>query len=656
MQSLSRIGSGLGVPLYADNCTTTVDRISYARVLVEMDITKDFPKEIKVEDPTGRIFGQPIEEEDKMIGAQVHEAEIKDFSTFSEDIGMNILKHNDREYTWSSGHTYSRIDWALMNAKWMLYIPIVKVMVMDLGCSDHSPLSLLLAQEEDKRPNPFRFLNHLVKHEKFHKVVVTAWGRSNIKVRDALQGIRDDKAPGCDGFNALFFKQSWHIVGEEITDAVLEFFNSGRMYKAINYTTVTLVPKTARPYRITEYTPISCYTLLYKIIAKILTNRLQGVMNDLVDQSQSAFVPGRLINDNIILRNELVKGYGRKQISPRCMLKIDMKKAYDSVEWGYLRQVLELLQFPQKFVEWIYQCISTVLYSILLNGCPSVPFPTKKRLRQGDPLSPYLFVLIMEYLSRLLKKLRGIPNFNYHPKCERLQIIQLSFADDLLLFSRGDALSVRLLYGVFMEFSQISGLVANNEKSSIYFGGVPKKVQTEVLQSLKFVQGSLPFRYLGVPLSTKKVSILQYQPLIDKIMGKIVSWTSRLLSYAGRAQLIKSILFSIQLFWSQIFIMPKKVVKCIEALCRNFLWSGGVDISKKALVAWEQLCRPYAVGGLNFLDIQTWNRAAISKLLWNLCKKKDRLWVKWVHLYYVSGKQGTPWGFKLFRHHGLWGK
>ncbi|PHU14260.1 hypothetical protein BC332_15465 [Capsicum chinense] len=181
MQSLSRIGSGLGVPLYADACTTTVDHISYARVLVEMDITKDFPKEIKVEDLTGRIFGQPIEEEDKMIGAQVHEAEIKDFSTFIEDIGMNILKHNDREYTWSNGHTYSRIDWALVNAKWMLYIPIVKVMVMDLGCSDHSPLSLLLAQKKDKRPNPFRFLNHLVKHEKFHKVVVTAWGRSNIK-------------------------------------------------------------------------------------------------------------------------------------------------------------------------------------------------------------------------------------------------------------------------------------------------------------------------------------------------------------------------------------------------------------------------------------------------------------------------------------------
>ncbi|KAM3281059.1 hypothetical protein P3S67_028079 [Capsicum chacoense] len=124
-------------------------------------------------------FNAIYREEDRMIVAQVHEAEIKDFSTFIEDTGMNILKHTCREYTWSNGHTYSRIDWALVTAKWMLGMPIVEVMVMDSGCSDHSPLSLFLAQEEYKRPKPFRFLNHLVKHEKFHEVVAIVWGRSN---------------------------------------------------------------------------------------------------------------------------------------------------------------------------------------------------------------------------------------------------------------------------------------------------------------------------------------------------------------------------------------------------------------------------------------------------------------------------------------------
>lgn len=152
-------------------------------------------------------------------------------------------------------------------------------------------------------------------------------------------------------------------------------------------------------------------------------------------------------------------------------------------------------------------CVSTVSYSIFINGKHSIPFAAKRGMRQGDPLSPYLFVLVMEYLSRSLKSLKDKPDFNFHPRCAKLNIIQLGFADDLLLFCRGDVLSAQMVFECFQKFSLASGLMANQGKSSIYFGGVPANVPQKITQLLGFPTGTLPFRYLGVPLSSKRLYI-----------------------------------------------------------------------------------------------------------------------------------------------------
>lgn len=150
----------------------------------------------------------------------------------------------------------------------------------------------------------------------------------------------------------------------------------------------------------------------------MLTQRLKSVMDFLVDPSQAAFVPGRMLNDNVILSHELVKGYGRKGISPRCMFRIDMQKAYDSLECHSL-EVLKGMQFPATFVTWIMQCVESVSYSILINGAPSPAFKAKKGVRQHDPVSPYLFVLAMECLTRLLKSMRSKNEFKFHPRCQK---------------------------------------------------------------------------------------------------------------------------------------------------------------------------------------------------------------------------------------------
>lgn len=217
------------------------------------------------------------------------------------------------------------------------------------------------------------------------------------------------------------------------------------------------------------------------------------------------------------MAHELIKGYNHKTIFPGCLIKVDIRKAYDSVEWKFLKAVLLEFGIPYKIVVLIMKYVSTVSYSLLVNGGLTKSFDARKGLRQGDPMSPYLFVLAMEYLTRSLKKLHINPDFNFHPKCSKLQIIHICFADDLLLCCRADETSMKLMMNEFEQFSKASGLQANMDKSSLYIAGVSTNFKEKICSYLHLTEGTLPFKYLGVPLSTKKVTISQYMFLVEKI-------------------------------------------------------------------------------------------------------------------------------------------
>ncbi|XP_019234713.1 PREDICTED: uncharacterized protein LOC109215147 [Nicotiana attenuata] len=206
-------------------------------------------------------------------------------------------------------------------------------------------------------------------------------------------------------------------------------------------------------------------------------------------------------------------------------------------------------------------------------------------------------------------------------------------------FLGGDVEFVATLNRCFMEFSDAPGLQANKEKNSIYFGGVAQGVQDQILKFLGFLKGELPFKYLVIPLATKKISLMQWQPLINKMVSRITSWTAKKLSYAGRSQLIQTVLFGIQAYWSQLFVIPSKVLSTIEAYCRSYLWSGTNTITRKALVAWEKVCTPKSMGGLGLINMRLWNKAAIAKASWDIERKADRLWIRWLHAYYIKNQQ-----------------
>ncbi|XP_070016028.1 uncharacterized protein [Nicotiana sylvestris] len=228
--------------------------------------------------------------------------------------------------------------------------------------------------------------------------------------------------------------------------------------------------------------------------------------------------------------------------------------------------------------------------------------------------------IAIEYLSRSLKESSKKTKFHYHPRCSKLAITHLCFDYDLLLFARGDLSSVITMQQCFNQFS------AASEK------------RDTIVQELGLLEDELPFKYLGVTLLTKKLSLVQWQPLIEKIVARISAWTTKKLSYGGRVQLVQTVLFGVQAYWAQLFVLPAKVLKTIDAYCRSYVWSGCNTISKKALVSWERVFAPKSVGGLGLANLQKWNKAAIAKSFWDLAQKQDKLWIKWIHAYYIKGQ------------------
>jgi hypothetical protein len=292
-------------------------------------------------------------------------------------------------------------------------------------------------------------------------------------------------------------------------------------------------------------------------------------------------------------------------------------------------------------------CVETASYSVAVNGELFGFFPGKCGVRQGDPLSPYLFITCMEYFTRMLSLVSQNPSFQFHPKCKPLGITHLSFADDVMLLCRGDRCSVQILLQQLVLFGQTSGLDINTSKSSIYFGGVAVSLKQAILLDTGFSEGSFPFRYLGVPLSPHRLLASQFSPLLHKLEAAIQAWVGKHLSYAGRLELIKSVLYGMVQFWVSIFPMPCAVIMQITCLCRNFLWTGDICRSKSALVAWKTVCLPKKEGGLGLLNIQISNNSFIAKQLWNIHQKQDSIWIRWIHHYYLHAN--SIWNVQIHK-------
>nr|XP_016450017.1 PREDICTED: uncharacterized protein LOC107774877 [Nicotiana tabacum] len=268
------------------------------------------------------------------------------------------------------------------------------------------------------------------------------------------------------------------------------------------------------------------------------------------------------------------------------------------MEWEFVEEMLHAKEFPQKYIKWVMNCITTVHYFIAINGGVYGNIKGERGLRKGDPISPLLFVICMKYFTRIMGVVAKHQGFGYHTKCRSLKLNHLCFADDVLLFSKGDFQSVHLLLRGLKTFSNTTGLCTNATKSNIFSVNVNPQSLNELIEMTGYKKGSLPFRYLGVPISAKRISKMDCKVLLDKMT----------------------------------------VLKGITTICRNFLWDEKVITNKPHLVAWDIVCRDKKEAGLGITDCIKWNEIAIAKYVWNVAQKADNLWVKWINNIYLKDK------------------
>ena len=451
---------------------------------------------------------------------------------------------------------------------------------------------------------------------------------SEEEILNAISGLNSDKALSPDGFPIAFWIFNWEFVKEEVLGFFREFHDQCRFVKNLNVTFLVLIPKKQTVDDFKDLRPISLVGGLYKILAKVLANRIKRVLDKVISKSQNAFVKGRQILDAVLIANELVDlTMRRKEQGMVC--KLDIEKAYDSISWEFLYQVMNKMGFGTRWLSWIKWCISTASFSVLFNGSPAGFFPSSKGLRQGDPLSPYLFVIGMEALSCLIN--RAVEG-NYFAgsriavgRGENLVISHLLYADDTLIFCQANKEQLKYLSWILMWFEALSGLKINLNKSEVIPIGTVDNVE-ELVSELGCKVGSLPTPYLGLPLGAKHKALGVWDSIEERFRKRLASWKIQYISKGGRATLIRSTLSSLPIYYLSLFRMPQKVCARLERIQMQFLWGGSDHEKKISLVKWATVCTDKRKGGIGIKSFSNMNKAVLSKWSWRFANDRKSLW------------------------------
>ena len=439
----------------------------------------------------------------------------------------------------------------------------------------------------------------------------------------ALRKMKNGKSPGLDGYTTEFFKFFWKDLGAFLVRSINYGFQKGEMSVTQRRGVITCIPKDNKPKRlIKNWRPITLLNTTYKIASACIAERIKSILPNIIGEEQKGFLKGRYIGENIRMLYDVLS-YTETNNLPGMVMLIDFEKAFDSISWSFIKKTLDFFEFGPDIKRWIDIFYKGITACVAINGSYTRWFPIQRGVRQGDPLSPYLYLISAEILSLLMKKHKDIKGIRL---ADNVEALLSQFADDTALYLDGTQKCFEACISCLEDFTKLSGLRMNFEKTQIVWIGSQKNSNKRYMRDKNFIWNPGIFKMLGIAFSVNVRNIvpLNYENKLKEIDALLKIWSRRHLTPFGKITIIKSMaLAKIVHLFINLPDPEKNFLKQLSKLFNNFLWDG-----KKGKINKVTACAEYHEGGLKMMDIDAFIAALKIKWLKRLEESEDNSFMK----------------------------
>ena len=419
------------------------------------------------------------------------------------------------------------------------------------------------------------------------------------EVEQALANMKNDKSPGPDGFTAEFYKAFLPYIGVFVVRSFNEAFRKGELSVTQYQGVITCIPKDGKPKQfIKNWRPISLLNVSYKLLSACLARRIKTVLPLIIHDSQKGFMKGRYIGENIRLLYDTILLTEKENI-PGLLLMVDFEKAFDSVSWFFIEKALNFFNFPNNIISWFKILYKKANSCVSFNGQYSNWFKLHRGCRQGDPISPYLYLICAEILSLMIRQNKDIKGITLRDKDVLLSL----FADDTTLYLDGSEKSFTEAIKMLDIFSKISGLKVNNDKTQIAWIGSCRNSNIKYMRDKNFIWDPGTFKVLGIHFSVNinEITNINFEGKMDEVKREISRWNKRNMTPLGKITIIKTLIISkLTHLLINLPDPPLRFLKELETAIFKFLWGGNTHKVKKST-----MCNSYEYGGYKMVDIYT---------------------------------------------------